>query len=85
MAELDTPTPDYLKGFNDGYLIAKHEPDVATVLINVESKTERMEGMKAGMEEYVRENNKTNVPAWLKRDIKSLPEKEIGKDDKERD
>lgn len=77
--------PDYQKGFNEGYAIAEIAPEIATTLRNVKAKGDRIEGIKAGIDEFTLEIDKANTPVWLKRDIKSLTSNELDKGDKERD
>jgi|GEM_PF-6260158 len=49
---MNTP---YIKGFNEGYLIAEHLPGLATGIANVTSTSPYLEGFRDGREEYVRE------------------------------
>ncbi|MFN8711911.1 MAG: hypothetical protein ACK5Z2_03580 [Bacteroidota bacterium] len=48
----------YQRGFNDGYLIAKHAPELSAQLADVQSNSPRMEGMKDGQDEYLLEQSK---------------------------
>lgn len=49
----ETPPPqDYQKGFNEGYLLAKHRPDISDGLKGLHPDTPRLEGMKDGQTEY---------------------------------
>jgi hypothetical protein len=61
----DVISPEYLRGFNDGYQLAKNEPDIADLLNNVDSNDERMAGFKAGMREVTKEKTKDVYPKWL--------------------
>ena len=61
----------YLKGFNEGYIIAQNMPELAGVLANVESKSVRLSGLKAGREQYNKEQIeqvRNLLPDWLKSD-----------------
>ncbi|RRA98608.1 hypothetical protein [Larkinella rosea] len=61
----------YLKGFNEGYIIAQNMPELAEVLANVKSDSMRLNGLKAGREQYNKEQIeqlKTHLPSWLKGD-----------------
>jgi hypothetical protein len=43
----------YIKGFNKGYLLSKHEPALTTKITqNLQSNSEYVEGLIAGTEEY---------------------------------
>jgi hypothetical protein len=86
--------PDYLKGFNDGYLIGEHIPGLASQLAKANGKSLKLEGMKAGIEQYQLEKNKTKeqnkeetnkdyYPTWITLDRSSTTEKD--KDDKDKD
>lgn len=56
MIEIDEKT--YALGFNAGYLIAKHEPELFTVLTNrLESKLDYFDGLKTGGVEYSHEKH----------------------------
>lgn len=59
-------SPDYIRGFNDGYQLAKNEPDIADLLNNVDSNDDRMAGFKAGMREVTKEKTKDVYPKWLR-------------------
>jgi hypothetical protein len=68
MEDEDKVEPDYLKGFNEGYIIAQHIPELAEQLSKVQSDSERMAGFKAGREQYAAERMKDRLPSWLKGD-----------------
>ena len=47
---------EYVKGFNNGYLIRKNHPVLAKTLLNGASgKSEYLDGLKAGNQEYEKE------------------------------
>ena len=69
MEELETPVPDFVKGFNEGYIIAQHLPDLATQLSRAALDNERGNGFKAGREESVAEREKQRTPDWLPLDF----------------
>lgn len=83
--------PDYQKRFNDGYLIAKHVPDLAEKLRKIKSNSVLVKGLVQGIEQYDLEKNKqpeknkgaekfiTNMdyqPKW-KLDELNSPDKDI--------
>ena len=48
-----TPEDKYIKGFNSGYLLSKHDPELAQILITPqESPSEYHEGLTAGKNEH---------------------------------
>jgi hypothetical protein len=73
---MDNPTYDteFIKGFNEGYLIAKHLPDLADSLAQVKNETPRIEGFRAGHEQFVREEV-IKQPGWHRHDHSDSKEK----------
>jgi len=71
--EEDQKHPEYQQGYNDGYLIAGHEPDLADKLKNLPESTPRMEGFQAGRKQLLRDKFKERLPEWVKDD----PEKDV--------
>ena len=72
--------PDYLKCFNDGYLLAQHEPDLAAQLSRSTGDTPHLSGLKQGIDQYNMEKSKENYPSWLKKDRLSSLDKEHDRD-----
>ena len=68
MEETETPHPDYLKGFNEGYMISKHLPDLAGKLPSALGENERGKGFLDGKQQFLAEKNKDRTPSWLKND-----------------
>jgi hypothetical protein len=66
--ENENVNQDYLTGFNQGYLLAKHTPELVGKLAAMPTSTQRLEGMKEGIEQYVLEQSKDKTPDWLKKD-----------------
>lgn len=60
-----TIDPAYLQGFNKGFLIEQHEPEIAEILTKAESKSVGMRGIQAGIQEARKEKVKDYVPSWL--------------------
>lgn len=71
---------DFLIGFNEGYLIAKYEPELSKNLSKIISNSPRILGLKKGQEQFVIEQKKEMLPEWLRdsNEIKSvdIPEKQ---------
>lgn len=86
-----TPSPDYLKGFNQGYIMAKHEPQLIEQILPSLGDSERGTGFKQGKEAYEAEKQKEHTPSWLKKDAFSDldkgrdHEKDLNKDDLDRE
>lgn len=68
MEETTQVDPDYLKGFNDGYLIARYEPELAEKFSKIEAVSPRIIGMQQGREQFVKEQLRAKLPTWLKDD-----------------
>lgn len=93
-----TPAPDYVKGFNEGYLITKHMPELSKSLASAMVMLTRSEGFKDGKKQFEIElekgkdnvKEKDNTPNWLKPDrLKNLDKgtdatKQKDRDDKEK-
>jgi len=68
MEEQETIPPEYLKGFNEGYTLAQHMPDMVDSISKSLPDSERSNGFKAGQEQYRQELVKEKRPTWLRRD-----------------
>lgn len=61
-------SPTYQKGFNDGYIMTEHVPDLADQLAEVKSDSDRMDGFRNGRKQFVLDQTKEYRPNWLSRD-----------------
>jgi len=66
MKETEKIDPKQLKGFNDGYLLATHEPELAEKLAKIEAVSPWLIGMQQGREQFIKEQLKEKLPNWLK-------------------
>ncbi len=70
---------DYTQGFNDGYLISQHDPELSEAISRATGQSDRLNGMKDGRSQYMKEQLKEKRPSWLKSEklpkTKSEPEK----------
>ncbi len=72
--------PQYLKGFNNGYLLSKHEPELAAQLSqNPNEHNPYFQGLMGGKAQYDREVNE-----WAKSFSKGAPAKDDRDISKER-
>ena len=74
---------DYQKGFNDGYILTQHEPELSAELSKIETETPRIEGMKDGRKQFALDLTREYRPKWLREDrFKTLgqPSKDKGRD-----
>ena len=65
MDQEENISPEYLKRFNDGYLIAKHMPELAKQI--KDAAKELGDGFKDGIEQFEKEAQ-VSQPPWLKKD-----------------
>jgi hypothetical protein len=63
--EETTPPSDYTKGFNEGYTIAQHLPDLAEEMLKAVSDSMRGIGFSHGRDQFIREQNRERRPDWL--------------------
>lgn len=77
----DAPHPDYIKSFNDGYLIAKELPELSKELVKSLSDTEQSKGFEAGVRQVFLEKLRTLEPVWSKEQLPTK-EKDKSKDSK---
>ena len=54
-----------LKAFNDGYFIAKYEPELSEKISNIKASSEYVIAMQKGREQYLSEQVKDKLPSWL--------------------
>lgn len=50
--EDEKPDPAFVKGFNDGYLLAEHEPTLAAQIAQAQGNSPQLDGLKAGYERF---------------------------------
>lgn len=57
---------DYVKGFNEGYVMTAYEPGLADKIAKIESGAVRLEGFRDGRKELTLEQVKGHQPSWMK-------------------
>lgn len=64
-------SPEYLRAFNQGYQLQKHEPDIANIFGDALKEKHPDNGLQQGREEYLNEQfkAKTLVPLQGKNDL----------------
>jgi len=79
MAQEETVSSEYQKRFNDGYLIAKHMPELAAQI--KDATKELGGGFREGLEQFEKDAV-TPYPSWLRKDrLSSLDnDKDLGRD-----
>lgn len=66
---MDTISEKYNKGFNNGYFLKQHKPDLIEKLLTSKSHDEYLQGMKDGYITY--QQQKTKKRAQQLRNLKS--------------
>ena len=78
--EQTTPDAVYIKGFNEGYIITKHLPEVSDCIVQVQSESPRLDGFRDGRKqlvlEKIAEQHKTPLKTEQNKDIRQEPRKE---------
>ncbi len=80
MEETITPDPEFVTGYNQGYTIAQHLPDLAEKLSKAVNDTPHGQGFKSGREQYQKEAKDSRRPSWLKQDRFTDMDKDDAKD-----
>jgi hypothetical protein len=79
------PTPDFVRGFNQGYALHKHFPDVAAQMTKVleHAPGDHAQGIIAGHQEFGKEKEQVFYISWNKLPDhydELIPERERDKD-----
>jgi hypothetical protein len=78
MDELETPSEEFMKDFNAGYMLAQHRPEIAAQIHKLELTRDRA-GIKDGINQYYADKEKDR-PSWLKPPPQPGKEKDMGRD-----
>jgi hypothetical protein len=63
---METNDEFYIKGFNHGYVMAQHEPELLAQLLNATPQTDYLEGMKDGKKQHEKEQAKEMLHQKMK-------------------
>jgi len=78
--EQTTSDAGYIKGFNEGYIITKHLPEVSDCIVQVQSESPRLDGFRDGRKqlvlEKIAEQHKTPLKTEQNKDIRQEPRKD---------
>lgn len=82
MEDNTTVPPEYQKRFNEGYTIAKYMPELAQQLTEAIKDHTPGNGFQDGHRQFLSEQVKDKVPAWLSgnRPAKAEPQPDKNKD-----
>jgi hypothetical protein len=53
MEETINPTPEYIRGFNEGYLLAKESTELSDKLSSIKGESDRTKGFQDGRRQFV--------------------------------
>lgn len=76
---------NYQQGFNEGYILAQHQPELSEKLAEVKGGGLRMEGFRDGREEWMQERLKDRLPDWLKKNPRERMQKDAKQAHKDKD
>jgi hypothetical protein len=62
------PEADYTKGFNDGYIMTKHLPELSEKLSGIDSDVPRIDGFKEGRKQFVLDKARETREQWRSQD-----------------
>jgi len=78
--EQTTPDAGYIKGFNEGYIITKHLPEVSDCVVQVQNDSPRLDGFRDGRKqlvlERIAEQHKAPLKTEQNKDIRQEPRKD---------
>lgn len=75
MEENETPHSDFVKGFNEGYLMSQYIPEITAQIEKSLGESPRSHGFLSGKEQYQYEKEVQLYPSWLIDDKSSDLEK----------
>lgn len=86
MEDIEPVDPEYLKGFNEGYIIKQHLPDLADRLADSVGDSMRSQGFKDGRDQIILERERERYPKWLRSDrLSSLEDRDLRSRDRDKD
>lgn len=79
MEETDKINPEYIKGFNNGYIIAQYEPELAEKLSKIKAVSPHILGLQQGREQFLNEQIKDKRPSFLKENRTQIEKIDLNK------
>lgn len=52
---MEAPEQTYTKGFNDGYLLSQHDPELLAQILKTKSSNEYLKGVSSGKKQHDKE------------------------------
>jgi hypothetical protein len=78
MTDADEPSPQYIKGYNHGYQLAAHEPELLNTLLQAQSgqtTSDYTRAMQHGKEQFEREKLMLEMRAIRERQKQTIRRK----------
>lgn len=75
----------YIKGFNQGYMIAVYEPELSEKLSKTTGESSFIAGIKDGRQQYLDEKFQEKMPSWLKNNPFEQRDNQPVKQEKDKD
>ncbi|CAG5012193.1 hypothetical protein DYBT9275_05126 [Dyadobacter sp. CECT 9275] len=77
--ENEKPDPEYIRKFNQGYILAKYMPGLSERISKSKSQTPNLQAMQDGRKQFLSEEAISKAPSWLKPDPQKLNKNLLGK------
>lgn len=74
MMDQDLSEMEYITGFNEGYLISHHLPELAQKLSYIDRIAPRIDGFKDGRQQYALDHLKEQKQLWAQRESGYKPD-----------
>jgi hypothetical protein len=78
--ENEKTDPQYVRRFNEGYILAKYAPELFEKLSKTKNDRVNLRALQDGRQQFLSEHVKDKLPDWLKNDRPSLTSKTSHKD-----
>lgn len=77
--ENEKPDPEYIRKFNQGYILAKYMPELSEQISKSKSETSNFRAIQDGRQQFLSEEALSKAPSWLKPDPQKLNQNLLGK------
>ncbi|MCF0072448.1 hypothetical protein LZD49_18340 [Dyadobacter sp. CY261] len=80
MEDSQTSEAEYIRRFNDGYILAKTMDKLSAELSKSKSQSPAFLAMQDGRNQYLSEKQREKLPMWLKKDSTQLKTRSFARD-----